>query len=145
MRSLNLLAFLPLVPRMPLYGRLLWSLASDDRVPVSRKALLGLAAAYVISPWDLVPDGLPLVGGLDDVVVVVLAVDAFLDGIPAGLVDEKLAELDIPRHELEDDLQRVRKAVPKSVRMAAARVPDALEGVAEFITRLTAKTEEQPA
>jgi uncharacterized membrane protein YkvA (DUF1232 family) len=145
MRTLNLLAFLPLVPRMPLYGRLLWSLASDDRVPVSRKALLGLAAAYVISPWDLVPDGLPLVGGLDDVVVVVLAVDAFLEGLPAGLIDEKLAELDIPRYELEDDLQRVRKAVPKSVRMAAARVPDALEGIGEFVARLTRKREEQPA
>lgn len=145
MRTLNLLAFLPLVPRMPLYGRLLWSLASDDRVPVSRKALLGLAAAYVMSPWDLVPDWLPLVGGLDDVVVVVLAVDAFLEGLPTGLVDEKLAELDIPRDELEDDLQRVRKAVPKSVRMAAARVPDALEGIGAFVARLTRKREEQPA
>lgn len=135
MRTLNLLAFLPLAPRMPLYGRLLWSLASDSRVPGSRKALLGLAAAYVISPWDLVPDGLPLIGGLDDVVVVVLAVDAFLEGMPAGLVDEKLAELEITRSELEDDLRRIRRAVPRSVRMAAARVPDALDGIADFVER----------
>jgi len=135
MRTLNLLAFLPLAPRMPLYGRLLWSLATDSRVPSSRKALLGLAAAYVVSPWDLVPDRLPLIGGLDDVVVVVLAVDAFLEGMPAGLIDEKLAELDLPRAELEDDLRRVRRAVPRSVRMAAARVPDALDGIADFVRR----------
>lgn len=155
MRTLNLLAFLPLAPRMPLYGRLLLSLAADSRVPVSRKALLALAAAYVISPWDFVPDRLPFIGGLDDVVVVVLAVDAFLEGMPAGLMDEKLAELDIPRHELEDDLQRVRRVVPKSIRMAAARVPDALEGVADFIAHtgiqgrirhlMTRQEEEQPA
>jgi uncharacterized membrane protein YkvA (DUF1232 family) len=144
MRTLNLLAFLPLAPRMPLYGRLLWSLASDSRVPGSRKALLALAAAYVLSPWDLVPDGLPVLGGLDDVVVVVLAVDAFLEGLPAGLVDEKLAELDIPRYELEDDLRRIRKAVPKSLREAVARVPDALEGIGAFVKRLQG-TEEQPA
>jgi uncharacterized membrane protein YkvA (DUF1232 family) len=154
MRTLNLLAFLPLAPRMPLYGRLLLSLAMDSRVPPSRKALLALAAAYVISPWDLVPDRLPLIGGLDDVVVVVLAVDAFLEGMPAGLIDEKLAELDIPRHALDDDLQRVRRAVPKSIRLAASRVPDALEGVADFIAQtgihgrirqLMVREEEQPA
>jgi uncharacterized membrane protein YkvA (DUF1232 family) len=153
-RTLNLLAFLPLAPRVPLYARLLLSLAVDSRVPPSRKALLALAAAYVISPWDLIPDRLPLIGGLDDVVVVVLAVDAFLEGMPAGLIDEKLAELDIPRHALEDDLQRVRRAVPKSIRMAAARVPDALEGVADFIAQtgihgrirqLMVREEEQPA
>lgn len=155
MRTLNLLAFLPLAPRMPLYGRLLLSLAADSRVPPSRKALLALAAAYVISPWDLVPDRLPFIGGMDDVVVVVLAVDAFLEGMPAGLIDEKLAELDIPRHELEDDLQRVRRVVPKSIRQAAARIPDALEGVADFIEQsgiqgrirqlMTRQEEEQPA
>jgi uncharacterized membrane protein YkvA (DUF1232 family) len=135
MRTLNLLAFMPLAPRMPLYGRLLWALATDPRVPGSRKALLGIAALYVISPWDLVPDRLPLIGGLDDVVVVVLAVDAFLEGMPVGLIDEKLAELDLPRAELEDDLRRVRRAVPRSVRMAAARVPDALDGIAAFVKR----------
>ena len=136
MRTLNLLAFLPLAPRVPLYARLLYSLATDSRVPTSRKALLAMAAAYVVSPFDFVPDGLPLVGGLDDVVVVVLAVDIFLEGLPAGLIDEKLAELDIPRHELDDDLRRIRKSVPQSVRMAAARVPDALEGIASFVERL---------
>jgi len=41
---LNLLPFLPLAGKAPLYARLLWSLASDARVPASRKALLGLAA-----------------------------------------------------------------------------------------------------
>ena len=135
MRTLNLLAFLPLAPRMPLYARLLWALATDSRVPGSRKAILALAAAYVVSPWDLVSDRLPLIGGLDDVVVVVLAVDAFLEGMPASLIDEKLAELDIPRSELEDDLRRIRRAVPRSVRMVAARIPDALDGVAAFVRR----------
>jgi uncharacterized membrane protein YkvA (DUF1232 family) len=135
-RTLNLLAFLPLAPRVPLYGRLLVSLLGDKRVPRSHKMMLALAAAYVVAPFDLIPDWLPLVGGLDDVLVVVLAVDAFLAGLPPRLVDEKLKELDIPRSELEADLQRVRKAVPKSVRATAERVPDALEGVASFIENL---------
>ncbi len=132
LRFLNLLAFLPIATRAPLYGRLLWALATDPRVPASRKALLGLAAAYVVSPVDLIPERLPVVGALDDVAVVVLSVDVFLQGLPQGLVDEKLVELGIPRSELDADLARVRRLVPKPLRRAVARVPDALQGVADF-------------
>ena len=42
--------FLPIASRAPLYGRLLLELVRDGRVPASRKALLGLAAAYVARP-----------------------------------------------------------------------------------------------
>jgi uncharacterized membrane protein YkvA (DUF1232 family) len=128
-RAVNLLAFAPLAPRAPLYGRLLLALVADPRVPLSRKALLALAAAYVASPVDVLPDRLPLVGALDDVAVVVLAVDLFLEGLPAGLVDEKLVDLGIPRSELDADLKRVRKAVPGPVRSALARVPEAIEAI----------------
>ena len=78
---LNLLPFLPLASKAPLYARLLWSLASDSRVPNSRKALLGLAGAYIVSPLDLIPEWLPIVGAIDDVAVMVLAIDVFLEGL----------------------------------------------------------------
>ena len=135
LRTLNLLAFLPLAPRVPTYSKLLISLMGDSRVPASRKALLAVAGAYVLSPIDFVPDWLPLVGGLDDVLVVVLAVEAFLAGLPPTLIDEKLDELGIPRSELEEDMRRVRRAVPSSVRAIAARIPDAIDGLAQFIDR----------
>lgn len=132
LRALNLLAFLPLARRAPLYARLLWALAADPRVPNSRKVLLGAAGAYLVSPVDLVPEAVPILGALDDVAVVVLAVDVFLSGLPDSLVAEKLDELGIPRGELEADLQRVRRLVPAPVRKAVARIPDALDGVASF-------------
>ena len=50
LRILNFLPFLPLAGRAPMYARLLWALATDPRVPVTRKALLGLAGAYIVSP-----------------------------------------------------------------------------------------------
>ncbi len=65
-----------------MYARLLWALASDPRVPVTRKALLGLAGAYIVSPFDLVPERVPFFGAVDDVVVMVLAIDVFLEGLP---------------------------------------------------------------
>jgi uncharacterized membrane protein YkvA (DUF1232 family) len=134
-RALNLLAFLPLASRGPLYGRLLLALAVDPRVPTSRKALLGLAALYVASPIDLIPERIPLLGALDDVAVVVIAVDLFLDGLPDGLLDEKLAELELPRAELDRDLARVRKTIPGPVRAAVARLPEAIDAVAELARR----------
>lgn len=133
LRVLNLLPFLPLAGRAPTYARLLWALAIDSRVPISRKALLGFAGAYIVSPIDLVPDFLPVIGAMDDVVVMVLAIDVFLDGLPKDLLDEKLADLGMSPNELEQDLARVRRMVPKPLRQAMLRVPEALDGVAEFV------------
>lgn len=134
-RALNLLAFLPLAGRAPHYGRLLLALATDPRVPASRKILLAAAAGYVISPVNLIPQRIPIIGAIDDVAVVVLAVDAFLVGLPSGLVGEKLDELGIPRAELEADLRHVRRMVPRPLREMAARVPDAIDGMALMVAQ----------
>jgi uncharacterized membrane protein YkvA (DUF1232 family) len=130
LRVLNLLPFLPLAGRAPMYARLLWALTTDPRVPVTRKMLLGLAGAYVLSPVDLIPERIPFLGAVDDVAVVVLAIDVFLDGLPETLVNEKLVELGIAPSELEADLARVRKLVPKPVRQFAAEVPAVLDRIA---------------
>jgi len=133
--SPNLLPFLPLASRAPMYGRLLWSLASDPRVPIERKALLGLAGAYILSPIDLIPDRLPVIGGLDDLAVVVLAIDAFLEGLPRELVNEKLDQLGIPRSELEADLARIRRVVPRPLRSLAGQIPPAMDRVGRLISQ----------
>ncbi len=56
-------------------GALLVGVARDPRVPVRAKVFAGAAAAYAISPIDLVPDFLPVIGKTDDVLVVALALD----------------------------------------------------------------------
>ena len=45
-------------------------LVSDPRVPLGSKLLVGGALVWVISPIDLVPEFIPLLGPLDDVIVV---------------------------------------------------------------------------
>lgn len=54
-------------------GRLLWRVTRDPRVPWAAKAVAGGAAAYVVSPIDLVPDFLPGVGQLDDLYLLMRA------------------------------------------------------------------------
>ena len=125
-RTLNYLAFLPLASRAPAYGRLVLALLADDRVPLARKAILGIAAGYVASPLDLVPETIPVIGAIDDVVVLVFAFEAFLDGLPAGVLEEKLADLDIDPAAFERDRAQVRRLVPRPVRRLAARLPGLL-------------------
>src|SRR3954469_22871737 len=81
-RFLKWLAFLPVASRAPDYTRLIWELIRDERTPASRKALLAGALGYLVLGRDIIPDDIPVLGGLDDLVVVVLAVDLFLEGIP---------------------------------------------------------------
>ena len=125
-RALGLMAFMPLASRAPLYARLMLALLMDERTPAPRKALLAGAAGYLLIGRDLIPDDIPILGGLDDVVVVVLAVDLFIDGVPDDLLDEKLAELDIDRVAFDQDIARIRRLTPGPVRKTIRRIPELL-------------------
>jgi uncharacterized membrane protein YkvA (DUF1232 family) len=57
---------------LPDLAALLRGLAGDPRVSRRSKLLLGAAAVYVVSPVDLLPEFIPLLGPLDDVIVVAL-------------------------------------------------------------------------
>ncbi len=52
---------------------LLKDLATDARVPLRDKIVAGAAAAYLVTPVDLVPDFIPVAGQLDDVLFGALA------------------------------------------------------------------------
>ncbi|HEV8054024.1 MAG TPA: YkvA family protein [Candidatus Limnocylindrales bacterium] len=130
LRTLNYVAFMPLVSRAPMYGRLLLELVRDDRIPASQKAMLGIPLAYLALPVDLIPEFIPVIGAIDDVAVVILALDLFLEGVPRELLDEKLAKLEIDPKVLDRDLAQVRRFVPSPVRRAAMRLPGVFEGIA---------------
>jgi len=68
-------AVLMLPNLIKLVGRLL----KDPRVPRRSKVALGLAAAYVASPIDLVPEFIPVIGWADDVLVILFAIDSLIE------------------------------------------------------------------
>ncbi len=132
-RMLAMAAFLPTASRSVVYARLIWSLIGDDRVPTTRKALLGGAMVYFALPFDIVPDDVPILGMLDDLVVVVLGVDLFFDGIPDGILDEKLTDLGVDRAAFERDLGQIRRLTPRPVRRLVRRIPPAIDVVADAV------------
>jgi uncharacterized membrane protein YkvA (DUF1232 family) len=66
----------------------LWIAARDPRVPWFAKALAMAVAAYALSPIDLIPDFVPVLGYLDDLVIVPLGILLVVALIPAALMAE---------------------------------------------------------
>jgi len=58
--------------------RLATRLLREPRVPAPLKVIPGLAAAYVLSPVDFIPDFIPGLGQLDDLAVLVFALEFFI-------------------------------------------------------------------
>jgi uncharacterized membrane protein YkvA (DUF1232 family) len=67
--------------------RLTVRLLREPSVPLLTKALPVLAGLYVIWPVDFIPDVLPVLGQLDDLGVILIALETFLKVCPPGAVD----------------------------------------------------------
>jgi len=61
-------------------------LAKDGRVPARVKVLLGVAAAYFVSPVDFIPDWIPLLGLLDDLLVAMIVLDIIFNQVDDDVV-----------------------------------------------------------
>jgi uncharacterized membrane protein YkvA (DUF1232 family) len=74
------------VRQLPEYGRLLWGLLTDRRVAPVDKLIVGAAIAYIMMPLDLIPDFIPFLGDVDDVYVLVMAVQRLIRNAGAKVV-----------------------------------------------------------
>lgn len=66
----------------------LYFAARDPRVPWYAKAVAACVAAYALSPIDLIPDFIPVLGYLDDLVIVPLGILLAVRLIPADVLVE---------------------------------------------------------
>jgi len=99
--------FVTVVRRLPSYGRLALALAGDPRLSKMRRAALLAAAAYVLSPIDLVPGFVPVVGQLDDLAIALAAIRLALDGLNPQVRAQRLAAAGLTQADLEADLRTV--------------------------------------
>ena len=75
-----------LLRALPDIARLIARLVGDPVLPRAAKIALAAAAIYLASPFDLIPDFIPLVGYLDDVLLAAVLVDGIVNYVDRGLV-----------------------------------------------------------
>jgi uncharacterized membrane protein YkvA (DUF1232 family) len=68
-----------------------WLAARDPRCPWHARAFGLLVAAYALSPIDLIPDFIPILGLLDDALLIPAGIWLFARMLPPGLLDEQRA------------------------------------------------------
>lgn len=66
----------------------IWLAGRDPRTPLLAKLLALAVAAYAFSPIDLIPDFIPIIGYLDDLIIVPLGIVLIIRLIPTELMAE---------------------------------------------------------
>lgn len=97
---------------LPHFALLLKRLLADPRVPKRSKLVLGGTFLYLVSPIDVIPDFVPGLGQLDDIVVALLALHSVLNRVDESVVIEHW-----------DGRRDVILAIKQGVAAAAALLP----------------------
>jgi uncharacterized membrane protein YkvA (DUF1232 family) len=113
--------------QLPAYARLVWGLARDARTPIGLKLLLGAALTYVVTPVDLIPDVVPIVGAADDLTVLLLVLDLFISNAPEAVRDEHLARARKGEAQLDEDLAQLRAMMGVNFDRIRDALPQVLE------------------
>jgi uncharacterized membrane protein YkvA (DUF1232 family) len=77
-----------LVFALPQIIRLLWRIIRDDRISWRIRGGLVAIAGYLALPFDIIPDWIPILGQLDDFVVLTVGVRTMLRRVPESLLSE---------------------------------------------------------
>ena len=97
-----------LVVKLPTYARMVWGLVRDPRTPIGLKGMLLAALAYVVMPVDLIPDMIPILGQADDLTVLLLVLDLFIQNAPPEVRAEHSARARNGTADLDRDVARLR-------------------------------------
>lgn len=106
------------VRELPNFLRLLYGLVTDPRVALVDKMLVAGAVAYVLLPEDIFPDFVPLVGEVDDIFVLVLALSRLMKSAgPEIMLDHWMGDpADLDDLNLENVLAAAAFFLPRRVR-----------------------------
>jgi len=67
-------------------GKFLSEVAHDERIPERDKIVLTALIVLIISPIDLIPDWIPIIGFLDDLVIFGIIMDYFFDVLDSEIL-----------------------------------------------------------
>ena len=69
-------------------------LMRDERLPVGLRLIPPLLILYLAMPLDIIPDFIPVIGQVDDVLVLLIGGALLVKFAPVGLLDERITQLE---------------------------------------------------
>ena len=82
-----------LLPKIFKFGRLVWRLTFDKRVSKFLRALVPITILYILSPLDLIPDRVAILGRFDDLIILGLGLLFLTKLAPKEIVDEHMGRV----------------------------------------------------
>jgi uncharacterized membrane protein YkvA (DUF1232 family) len=116
-----------LIVKLPTYARMVWGIFRDPRTPIGLKGMLAAALAYVVMPVDLIPDVIPILGQADDLTVLLLVLDLFIQNAPPEVRAEHSARARNGTADLDRDLARMRLLMGDRFDRIRDNLPDLLD------------------
>ena len=116
-----------LIWKLPTYARMVWGMMRDPRTPLPLKGLLAAALAYLALPIDLVPDAIPILGQADDLTILLLVLDLFIQNAPKQVRDEHAERARNGTADLDRDLARLRGVMGSRFDDISNNLPELLE------------------
>ena len=121
-----------LIWKLPTYARVIWGLVRDPRTPLHLKGLLAAALVYLVVPFDLIPDAIPILGQADDLTVLMLVLDLFIANAPAEVRREHLERAKNGTADLDRDLGKLRSILGHRYDELRDQLPELLERYGEL-------------
>jgi uncharacterized membrane protein YkvA (DUF1232 family) len=129
------LEMLPVAGRLPAYSRLAAALLREPDLRLRHKALLVGGIAYLLSPIDIIPGIIPLLGQLDDLSVALWALRRTLRALPPDIAQRHLAAHGLDWSTLDGDLGRVGRSGRLLVRAGLSVGQRVLTGAGRALLR----------
>ena len=137
-----------LMTRLPAYGRLYWRLLREGGLNRRQQALALGALAYTISPIDLVPGIIPVIGQMDDLAVALLGLRRLLGDMPPAVAEAHLAAVGLTMAQLDADLATLRRAAlalgRQGLRLGSAAALHGVRGLTAAAGRLMRRSRAAP-
>lgn len=125
-----------ILKRMPSYAKLVYKLYKDKDVPKGAKTKLSLALGYNISPVDLIPGFIPVVGQIDNVYFTLRLLRAALKACPEEIASKHLKDTNITLKSIDKDIETSSKAMKEVGKRALKFTGKAISATASATYRL---------
>ena len=104
-----------MVEHIEKWARFAVSVVKDQRIPTRHKAIAGGMVAWLVSPVDLIPDFIPILGQVDDAIVLVLLLDYLFNEIPMEVLLDHYPGAPVNLLRMRRKTRTLRRFIPEVV------------------------------